>query len=148
MKSFNGDTPPPSDTGAAVESPSPSPNTEESTAEQPPQTLPRLVDLGADQCIPCKMMTPVLEELRSEYAGRLTVEFHDVWKDSSVGRRYGIRVIPTQIFYDASGEELFRHEGFMSKADILAKWKALGIILRSPSGSTPEKATRAESRGS
>jgi thioredoxin 1 len=95
------------------------------------QALPRLVDLGSDTCIPCKMMVPVLDELQKEYAGRLSVEFYDVRKDPSVGARYGIRVIPTQIFYDAAGNERFRHEGFFSKEDILTKWKELGMDLRS-----------------
>jgi thioredoxin 1 len=91
--------------------------------------LPRLVDLGSDQCIPCKMMAPILEELKKEYAGRLEVEFVDVWKNSAEAERYGIKLIPTQIFFDALGKELFRHEGFFSKEDILGKWKELGIEL-------------------
>ncbi|MCX5634610.1 MAG: thioredoxin family protein [Planctomycetota bacterium] len=91
--------------------------------------LPRLVDLGADKCIPCKMMAPILEELKTEYAAVLNVEFIDVWKNPDAGQKYGIRVIPTQIFYDASGKELFRHEGFFSKEDILAKWKKIGVTL-------------------
>jgi thioredoxin 1 len=93
------------------------------------QALPRLVDLGAGTCIPCKMMAPILEELKTEYAGQLNVEFLDVRQDPNVVSEYYIRVIPTQIFYDASGQERFRHEGFMSKQDILAKWKELGVDL-------------------
>jgi thioredoxin 1 len=95
----------------------------------PIQKLPRLVDLGAKTCIPCKMMAPILEELRSEHKGKLQVEFIDVWKNQSAGGQYGIRVIPTQIFFDPSGKELFRHVGFISKEDILAKWKELGFNL-------------------
>ncbi len=91
--------------------------------------LPRLVDLGARKCIPCKMMAPILEELKTEYAGRLKVVFIDVWEDPSRSEEYGIKLIPTQIFFDASGKELFRHEGFFSKADILAKWKELGVDI-------------------
>jgi len=94
-----------------------------------PVKLPRLVDLGADKCIPCKMMIPVLDELTKEYAGKLRVEFYDVWKDPAPGQKYGIRVIPTQIFFDPDGKELFRHEGFFSKEDILAKWKKLGFDI-------------------
>lgn len=93
------------------------------------KALPRLVDLGADKCIPCKMMAPILEELKTEYAGRLEVEFIDVWKNPGAGREYEIRVIPTQIFYDEKCKELFRHEGFYSKEDILGKWKEFGIEL-------------------
>jgi thioredoxin 1 len=92
--------------------------------------LPRLVDLGADKCIPCKMMAPVLKELKNEYAGRMEVQFLDVWKTPDAGKAYRISLIPTQIFFDASGKELFRHEGFFSKADILAKWKELGVELK------------------
>ena len=97
-----------------------------------PQTnaLPKLIDLGANKCIPCKMMAPILEELKTEYASQLTVEFIDVWKDPDAGKPYKIEIIPTQIFFDASGKELFRHVGFFAKADILAKWKELGVDLK------------------
>ena len=91
--------------------------------------LPKLIDLGADKCIPCKMMAPILEGLKKEYAGRMDVEFLDVWKNPEVGQKYGIEVIPTQIFYDANGKELFRHTGFFCKEDILGKWKELGVDL-------------------
>lgn len=91
--------------------------------------LPRLVDLGADKCIPCKMMAPILEELKTTYAGKLQVDFIDVWKNPDEANKYKISVIPTQIFYDASGKELFRHEGFFAKEDIIAKWKEFGVEL-------------------
>lgn len=96
------------------------------------ETLPRLVDLGAKQCIPCKKMAPILEELREEYAGRLEVEFIDVWQKENAekGKEYGIKLIPTQIFFGADGKELWRHEGFLSKEAILAKWEEMGVDLR------------------
>jgi thioredoxin 1 len=97
---------------------------------QQPKALPRLVDLGATKCIPCKMMAPILEELKAEYAGRLEVDFIDVWQNPDAAKEYGIKLIPTQIFFDASGKELSRHEGFMSKEDILTKWKELGIDIK------------------
>jgi len=89
--------------------------------------LPRLVDVGAGTCIPCKAMAPILEELKAEYAGRMEVLFIDVWKDRSAGDAYGIHMIPTQIFFGADGKELARHEGFMAKDEILAQWKAVGV---------------------
>jgi thioredoxin 1 len=92
--------------------------------------LPRLVDLGAGKCIPCKMMAPILEELKKEYAGRLEVTFIDVWQDPDAGKAYGIEMIPSQIFFDADGKELFRHTGFFGKEDILGKWKELGVELK------------------
>ena len=91
--------------------------------------LPKLVDLGADKCVPCKAMAPILRDLKAEYAGRMDVEFIDVWKNPDAGKAYGIEMIPTQIFYDANGTELFRHTGFFGKEDILGKWKELGVEL-------------------
>ena len=73
----------------------------------------------------------MLDELKKEYAGKLEVEFIDVWENPDAGKQYGIEVIPTQIFYDADGKELFRHIGFFAKDDILAKWKELGVDLKS-----------------
>ncbi|HON89937.1 MAG TPA: organomercurial lyase [Sedimentisphaerales bacterium] len=99
--------------------------------------LPRLVDLGADKCVPCKMMAPILEELKEQYKGTFDVVFLDVWKNPDAGAQYGIKLIPTQIFYDASGKELFRHEGFFSKDDILAKWKEFGVTLSASGAATP-----------
>lgn len=96
--------------------------------------LPRLVELGADKCVPCKAMAPILAELKETYAGQLQVDFIDVWKNQDAGAQFGIRVIPTQVFIGSDGKELFRHEGFFSKEDILAKWKESGVEL---TASTP-----------
>jgi thiol-disulfide isomerase/thioredoxin len=93
-----------------------------------------MVDLGAGKCIPCKMMKPILDDLKANYADRFTTEFIDVWENLDEGKKYGIEMIPTQIFYDAEGKELFRHTGFYGKEDILAKWKELGVDA---SGSQP-----------
>ena len=90
---------------------------------------PRLVDLGAGKCVPCKMMAPILAELKKTQAGKLDVVFIDVWEQPDEAKKYGINVIPTQIFYDAKGRERFRHEGFFAKEDILAKWKEFGVEL-------------------
>lgn len=97
--------------------------------------LPRLVDLGATKCIPCKMMAPILEELKKDYTGTFDVLFIDVWENPTEGQKYGIESIPTQIFYDATGKELFRHEGFFPKEDILKKWKDLGVEQKKPAPS-------------
>jgi thioredoxin 1 len=88
--------------------------------------LPKMVDLGSVACIPCKMMAPILEELKSEFKGKLEVVFIDVRDNPDQATKYGIKLIPTQIFYDGAGKELFRHEGFYSREDILGKWSELG----------------------
>jgi thioredoxin 1 len=103
------------------------PSTEPKNTPETSPPLPRLVDLGSDKCQSCLAMVPVLKQLTSEYEGRLEVLFIDVWKKPEEAERYGVQLIPTQIFFDTGGKELFRHEGFFSKEDILAKWKDLGF---------------------
>jgi thioredoxin 1 len=98
-----------------------------STPKQP--ALPRLVDVGAQKCIPCKMMIPVLDQLKKEYKGKLLVEFVDVWKYPSAKTKYRIKMIPTQILYDAKGKEISRHEGYFPKEDVLGEFKKHGIKL-------------------
>lgn len=96
----------------------------------PPQAVPvkgmvTMVDLGAKSCIPCKMMAPILVELEKEYRGKAAVVFIDVREDNDAARKFGIRAIPTQIFYDKSGREVSRHEGFMDKQAISARLNQL-----------------------
>jgi len=91
--------------------------------------LPRLVDFGSTTCVPCKMMAPILEELAREYHEKLIVEFIDISKNRSAVQRYRVRAIPTQVFYDENGREFFRHMGFYSKRDILAKFEEREIEL-------------------
>jgi thioredoxin 1 len=95
----------------------------------PVAALPRLVDIGADKCIPCKAMAPILENLREEYAGRLRVDFIDAWKYPEQAEPFNVYGIPTQIFFDPSGRELHRHVGFISKEEILTTWRRLGFPL-------------------
>ena len=121
-----------------IPEPSPPPPTSPTVAHT---ALPRLVDLGATKCIPCKMMAPILEELKKDLAGKLEVEFIDVWEKPDDAKKYGVLSIPTQIFFDATGKELFRHEGFFAREDILAQWKELGFSLVSPTSAPALSAT-------
>ncbi|HUV03590.1 MAG TPA: thioredoxin family protein [Armatimonadota bacterium] len=98
-------------------------------SETAPAGVPRLVDVGATTCVPCKMMAPILEEIAREYQGKLIVEFVDISKNRSAVQRYRVRAIPTQVLYDENGREFFRHMGFYSKRDILAKFEDRGIEL-------------------
>ncbi|MFZ5569644.1 MAG: thioredoxin family protein [Thermodesulfobacteriota bacterium] len=86
-----------------------------------------MVDLGATKCIPCKMMAPIIEELKKEYEGRASIIFIDVWEHKEEARRFGIRGIPTQIFYDKNGKEVSRHMGFLDKKSIEATLENLGV---------------------
>lgn len=86
-----------------------------------------MIDLGADKCIPCKLMAPVLDKLKKVYAGKAAIVFIDVWKHKKQAKRFGIRTIPTQIFFDAGGREVYRHVGFMSEKAIRQQLKKMGL---------------------
>ena len=89
--------------------------------------LPRLLELGSVGCHPCDMMTPILDDLTKEYAGKLSVEFYDVRKDPSPAQQYRIKLIPTQIFLDSEGKEFFRNEGFLPKDEIILVLERMGV---------------------
>lgn len=95
--------------------------------EIPVKNMVTMVDLGAGKCIPCKMMAPILDKLQKEYAGRAAIVFIDVWEDRSQSQKFGISSIPTQIFYDKNGKEIYRHEGFLEEEGIVAKLKEMGV---------------------
>ena len=98
-----------------------------SAGDVPVKGMVTLVDLGADACIPCKMMAPIIAKLEKAYRGKAAIVFIDVWKDKDQAGRFGIRAIPTQIFFDENGKEIYRHTGFMSEADIVSKLAKMGI---------------------
>ncbi|MDI6813805.1 MAG: thioredoxin domain-containing protein, partial [Desulfitobacteriaceae bacterium] len=89
--------------------------------------MPSLVEFGAEGCRPCDMMAPIIESLKKEYAGRLNVLFVHVRKEQILAARYGVQSIPVQVFFDKDGREVFRHVGFFSKDQIIAKLTEMGI---------------------
>ncbi len=96
--------------------------------------LPRMLALGRNQCMPCKMMAPVLAELKSEYAGIVDIEYINVADNPDAMKKLGLslRAVPFQIFYDASGKEVKRHYGYRSKEEILEAFKELGFGKKVP----------------
>lgn len=95
----------------------------------PVKGMVTMIDLGATECIPCKMMAPIMKEVEAEYRGRAAIVFIDVWKNKGMDKKFGIRTIPTQIFYDHTGKEVFRHEGFLDKSNIIKALAKLGVPL-------------------
>jgi thioredoxin 1 len=88
---------------------------------------PTLADFGWRDCIPCKMMKPVLEKLAVQQRGHLNVLIVEVYSHQDLTDRYGVTAIPTQILFDIQGKELMRHEGYWAPEEIAAQLKQSGI---------------------
>jgi len=93
----------------------------------PVKGMVTMIDLGAKKCVPCKMMAPILAKMEKQFEGKAAIVFIDVWIHNEQGRRFGIRAIPTQIFYNETGKEIYRHVGFMDEAAIINQLKKMGV---------------------
>lgn len=98
-----------------------------SIPEVPAKGMVTMVDLGANKCIVCKMMSSIVESLQKEYEGKADIVFIDVWKHPGEAQKFGVKLIPTQIFYDREGKEVYRHEGLMLKGAIISKLEEMGV---------------------
>ena len=86
-----------------------------------------MIDLGAKKCIPCKMMAPILVKLEKAYKGKADIVFIDVWENKQPAQRFKIRAIPTQIFFNAQGKEVYRHVGFLDEKSIVEQLIKMGV---------------------
>lgn len=102
---------------------------ENTTKAQPKITF---IELGSVKCIPCQKMQPIMKSVEKKYGGQIKVIFYDVWQpdQKKYAQQYGIKLIPTQVFLDEKGKEIFRHEGFYAEEEIdkLLKSKGLKIL--------------------
>jgi thioredoxin 1 len=91
--------------------------------------LVTFIELGSVNCIPCRMMQPVMDQLEENFPNDVRVLFYDVWTEeqSHFADEYNIRVIPTQVFLDEKGEEFFRHEGFFPYDQIVEILSQKGV---------------------
>jgi len=105
----------------------PDSNTEEEFKKALTGGKPLLVDFGANNCVPCRQMRPILKELNKEYAGKADILVIDVYKYQSLAKDYKVSLIPTLVFFDAKGKEVFRQMGAMEKDKIIAKLKEIGV---------------------
>jgi thioredoxin 1 len=99
----------------------------EKFSDVPVKGMVTMIDLGAKKCIPCKMMAPILAKMEKQYEGKAAIVFIDVWKHNEQAGRFGIRAIPTQIFFNEDGKEIYRHVGFMDEKSIINQLKKMGV---------------------
>ena len=104
------------------------------------------IELGSDKCIPCKKMQPILKSIEKKYREQIKVVFYDVWKDEykSKSDEYKIKLIPTQIFLDANGKEIFRHEGYYPEAQIDKFLQSKGLKVRKQGRGTGDRGHRGQ----
>lgn len=93
----------------------------------PVKGMVTMLDLGAKSCIPCKMMAPILEKLEKDYRGKAAIVFIDIRENREQATLYKIKAMPTQIFFDPEGKEVYRHIGFMDEEQITAQLKRMGV---------------------
>jgi len=86
-----------------------------------------LAEFGWRECVPCKAMRPILEELDKEYKGQLNVVIVEIPFNEDLADKYGIMVMPVQIFFDSNGQEVLRHAGFLPKEEIVTQLERMGI---------------------
>ena len=92
----------------------------EDTKSSKPNPKVTFIELGSVNCIPCKAMQPVMKNIEKKYGNQVEVIFYDIWSEEqqSYAEKYGISLIPTQVFLDADGKEFHRHEGFYPEEEI------------------------------
>lgn len=86
-----------------------------------------LAEFGWRECIPCKEMRPILEELDQEYKDKLNVVIVEIPFHEDLAEKYGISVMPVQILFDNKGREIARHAGFLPKEAIVGQLERMGI---------------------
>jgi thiol-disulfide isomerase/thioredoxin len=92
------------------------------------KSLPRLWDFGSEKCIPCQTMMGILNPMMQEFKDKVDIRIINVYQEQALARQYRIQVIPTQVFIDPAGKELYRHIGVFTSDSITGKFKEYGFI--------------------
>lgn len=97
------------------------------TSEDKP--LITFIELGSVNCIPCKMMQPVMKNIQARFGNQVKVIFYDVWtkEEAKYAKIYNINGIPTQVFLDSKGFEISRHVGFYPEKELADFLKSRGL---------------------
>jgi thioredoxin 1 len=102
-------------------------NTEDDLKQALTSGKPVLVDFGANSCLPCRQMRPVLKEIAAEYSEKAKVVLIDVYKYQNLAKEHKVLMLPTLVFFDSNGKETFRNVGLMEKEKIVGKLKEIGM---------------------
>ena len=94
----------------------------------PAKGKPALYEFGAGYCVSCKEMAIIMAELTTSHSDQVEVRMVYVDKEEPLFKQYKIMLIPTQVFLDASGKEVDRHVGALTKEEVIKKLKELKFI--------------------
>ena len=101
---------------------------EEFLKNLPVKGMVTMIDLGKKTCTQCKMMAPILDRLGKKYEGKAEIVFINLLDDPEQQYRFKLKALPTQIFFNSEGEEVFRHTGFMAEKAIVAQLEKMGVV--------------------
>jgi len=100
--------------------------------------LPCLAEFGSDECEACKKMAGILADMEPGVTGALDIVRVDTDDYPAAAQEWKLRMIPTQVGVSAEGEELWRHEGAISEAEIRAELERAGVTLPAEATPSPE----------
>lgn len=86
-----------------------------------------MIDLGKKTCTQCRMMAPILEKLKIKYKGKAEIVFINLIDDPEQQYRFSLKALPTQIFFNKQGKEIYRHTGFMAEKAIVEQLNKMGV---------------------
>ena len=107
----------------------PKPKPEPTKVAEKPKELPKMWDFGSEKCIPCKTMLEILTPMMADYEGKVDIRIINVYEETELAKKFRIVTIPTQVFIDATGRELFRHIGVYPRDSIEAKFREFGMPI-------------------
>jgi len=106
-----------------VEAKAQKPKPESKKVTEKPKELPKMWDFGSTTCLPCKTMKEVLDPMMAGYKGKVDIRIINVYEETELTKQFRIVTIPTQVFIDVDGKELFRHIGVYPRDSIEACFK-------------------------
>ena len=96
----------------------------------PAKSKPALYEFGAGYCFSCKEMEKVMAELKTSHSDQVEFRMVYVDKEKDLFTQCKILMIPTQVFLDASGKEVERHIGPLTKEEVIQKLKELKFLTK------------------
>lgn len=93
-----------------------------------PQGKPAIYEFARPSCPVCKSVEAILLEVKAQYRDQVDIRIFSMETDAHLFRRFSVTIVPTQVFLDASGREVFRNEGAFSREALMEKLRELRFV--------------------